>query len=122
MKNIFFIIMQARNKAFSLLEIMMALVVVSIMLAVMAPVFTAKTPSKNPEINVIDTTPVGVIVAWYGTNYPKGWIPVNGQSISEPEYSELRNALNGIDTLPDLNGNKEDSNNSMFWIIKVNRR
>ena len=61
-----------KNNAFTMLEVMMALVVVSIMLAVMAPVITAAKPSEaaniqvNQQPQIIDTTHVGVIVAWYG--------------------------------------------------------
>lgn len=106
-----------KNKAFTMIEVMMALVVVSIMLAVLAPVLTTPQASKSPEVQVMDTTPVGVIVAWWGTNYPNGWLPLNGQPVTEPEYEALRTALGGLDTLPDLNG--VPSNNSTNWIIKA---
>ena len=52
-----------KNKAFTMIEVMMALIVVSIMLAIMAPVITV--PNKNtetPNVQVMDSTPVGVIV------------------------------------------------------------
>ncbi len=121
MKNIFSCVVYLKKQAFSLLEIMMALVVVSIMLAILAPAFTVKNPSSSSgSINVIDTTPVGVIAAWYGTNYPKGWLPADGRPISAPEYAALRDALGGRDILPDLNRNK-DPENSMSWIIKARR-
>ncbi len=55
-------------KAFTMIEVMMALVVVSIMLAVLAPVIITPPGNKSPEVQVMDTTPVGVIVAWWGTN------------------------------------------------------
>lgn len=109
-----------KNKAFTMIEVMMALIVVSIMLAVMAPVITTSGSSSNhnAEIKVVDSTPVGVIVAWWGTNYPEGWLPVSGQSITEPEYEALRAALGGYDVLPDLNGGANPGN-STTWIIKA---
>lgn len=110
-----------KNKAFTMIEVMMALIVVSIMLAVLAPVITA--PAKNVEtsnIQVMNSTPIGVIVAWWGSNYPSGWLPVSGQVISDPQYTDLRNALGGLDTLPNLNGGM-DPNNGTVWIIKATR-
>jgi len=113
-----------KNKAFTMIEVMMALVVISIMLAVMAPVLVGpdKSSVKVPDVTVnrIDATPVGVIVAWYGPNYPEKWLPMNGQSIMEAQYSDLRNALGGLDTLPNLNEGK-DPFNSTTWIIKAEK-
>lgn len=108
-------------KAFTMVEIMMALVVVSIMLAVLAPVIASSKPSEaaNIQVSNVDNTPVGVIVAWFGTNYPKGWIPVSGQYIDPAQYPELQNAL-GKDTLPDLNAGA-DPENSTVWIIKAEK-
>ncbi len=111
-----------KNNAFTMIEIMMALVVVSIMLAVMAPVLTTTTkPSEAANIQVInkDTTPVGVIAAWFGSNYPKGWIPVSGQPIDPAQYPELKEVLQR-DTLPDLNSGV-DPENSAVWIIKAEK-
>lgn len=107
---------------FSLLEIMMALVVVSIMLAIMAPVLTNKKPSEAPpaKVQIIDSTPVGVIVAWYGENYPEGWIPLDGREISGPEYEDLRNVLEGIEELPDIN-NAMSVKSPITWIIKASK-
>ena len=104
-------------KAFTMIEVMMALVVVSIMLAVLAPVIITPPGNKSPEVQVMDTTPVGVIVAWWGTNYPNGWLPLNGQPVTGPEYEALRAAIGGLDTLPDLN--RGGSENSTNWIIKA---
>ena len=109
------------RKGFSLLEVMMALVVVSIMLAVMAPTLTVKKPVEDTSVQIIDNTPIGAIIAWYGTNYPNDWLPVSGQSITEPEYAILREVLGGLDTLPDLNAGKDPSN-STIWIIKAKRK
>ena len=115
-----------KDNAFTMLQVMMALVVVSIMLAVMAPVITAAKPSEaaniqvNQQPQIIDTTPVGVIVAWYGSNYPEGWIPVSGQTIDPAQYPLLRNAL-GRDVLPDLNAGI-DPENAATWIIKAQKQ
>lgn len=110
-----------RNAAFTMIEIMMALVVVSIMLAVLAPVITSTKPSETANIKVtnVDNTPVGVIVAWFGSNYPDGWLPVSGQYIDASQYPELANALQR-DTLPDLNAGI-DAENSAVWIIKAKK-
>lgn len=110
------------HNGFSLLEVMMALVVVSIMLAVMAPVLITKdSKATEASVQIVDNTPIGAIIAWYGTNYPSDWLPVSGQPITEPEYAVLRDVLGGLDTLPDLNAGK-DSNNSTIWIIKARKR
>lgn len=110
------------DKAFSLMEVMMALVVVSVMLAVMAPVLITKKPeSEKTNIEVVDTTPVGVIVAWYGHTYPAGWLPLDGQPIEEPKYEALRRALDGRTNLPNLNVNV-DPENFLVWIIKAEKR
>ncbi len=110
-----------RSKAFTMLEVVMALVVVSIMLAVLAPVLATSKPSEaaNIQVNNIDNTPVGVIVAWFGTNYPRGWMPVSGQFIDPAQYPELRTAV-GRDTLPDLNAGT-DPENAAIWIIKAEK-
>lgn len=106
------------KKAFTLLEVMMALVVVSVMLAVLAPVMTVSPKSaQGSEIKVMDSTPVGVIVAWYGSNYPQGWLSLDGQSIMDPKYDKLRNTL-GMDNLPNLNGGAA-SPTGLYWIIKA---
>ncbi len=108
-----------KNKAFTMIEVMMALVVVSIMLAVLAPtITTSKINTGGADVKVIDTTPVGVIVAWWGTNYPEGWLPVSGQIIEAPEYEALRNALGGINILPNLN-ESVNPDSSTTWIIKA---
>lgn len=108
-----------KNKAFTMIEVMMALIVVSIMLAVLAPtITTSKINSASTEVQVIDSTPVGVIVAWWGPNYPEGWLPVSGQFIDAPEYETLRIVLGGINTLPNLN-ESADPNTSTTWIIKA---
>ncbi len=109
------------REAFTMIEIMMALVVVSIMLAVLAPVIISTKPSEAANIQVTnsDNTPVGVIVAWFGTNYPKGWVPVSGQYIDPTQYPELKNALQR-DALPDLNAGA-DPENSTVWIIKAEK-
>lgn len=109
-------------KGFSLLEIMVALVVVSIMLAVMAPVLTTKKGEPDKvSVQVTDTTPVGVIVAWYGTNYPAGWVPLDGRMLEGVEYDELKKALGGEEALPDINGVFGSFNSPITWIIKAKR-
>ncbi len=112
-----------KTKAFSLLEIMVALVVVSIMLAVMTPVMTTKKSEPDrTSIQVIDATPVGVIVAWYGDNYPSGWEPLDGRVLEGSQYEELRKALGDeIDALPDINTALGGFNSPITWIIKVKR-
>lgn len=109
--------------AFSLLEVMMALVVVTIMLAVMAPVLTNKKPAEAPpaKVQVMDSTPVGVIVAWYGENFPEGWIPLDGRDILSPEYDDLRTALEGLEQLPDINSAMGGINSPITWIIKAKK-
>ena len=116
------VVKNMKNKAFTMIEVMMALIVVSIMLAIMAPVITV--PNKNtetPNVQVMDSTPVGVIVAWWGSNYPLGWLPVSGQSIAEPQFADLRNAIGGLDTLPDLNSGI-NPNSGTTWIIKAYKK
>lgn len=114
------ILKQRTLKAFSLLEIMVALVIVSIMLAVMAPTLTVKAPQKETVTVQAsgDNIPVGAIIAWYGTKYPEGWLPLDGQVIDAPEYEELRGVLEGLSELPDVNHSLGVSS-PIVWIIKA---
>lgn len=104
-----------------MIEVMMALVVVSVMLAVFAPVIvsTNQPEAANISVNNTDNMPVGVIAAWFGLNYPDGWIPVSGQYIDSAQYPELRNVL-GKENLPNLNIGTNPEN-SVTWIIKAKK-
>lgn len=134
---------------FSLLEIMVAMVVVSVLLAALAPVITSSASKKANEVNVqnvtkvIDSTPIGVIVGWQGTNVPEGWLPLDGRQI-DPKYVQLKEALGGADTLPnysylsspamqeqlseyfpDSGYNRNGSQNgaaTLIWIIKAENK
>lgn len=111
------------KKAFSLIELMIGLIIMSIMLLAFVPTLTKKSKtntivsipnSKNIQVNNV---PIGAIILWYGNNYPKGWIPLNGQNISDEKYTDLKNVI-GQDILPDFNSVSQMQLPVMF-IIKA---
>ncbi len=109
-------------KAFSLVELMISLIVISLLLVAFMPVLTKRTKKSPVVVKTSDSVPIGSIIYWLGENYPDGWMPLDGQDISSDEYSELRNVIgNSITNLPDYNlfDNQE---NSVTMIIKYRKK
>jgi prepilin-type N-terminal cleavage/methylation domain-containing protein len=107
MKKIF------RNKGFSLAEMMIVMLIVSIVLAVSGPML-----AKREEKILTGSVPAGTIITYAGAitilkPIPTGWLLCDGRAISRADYSALFNAIgttygagNGSTTfnLPDLRG------------------
>ncbi len=93
-------------RAFSLVEMLITLVVVSVLLSAFVPVITKKM-TKNIEIKsstVASSVPVGTIVMWLEDTAPEGWLLCNGSTIpSGSQYDELRTFLDDTKT-PDMRG------------------
>ncbi len=107
-------------KAFSLVELLISIITISILMVAFAPVITKKKEKPAPVVKISDGVPVGAMVYWFGTNYPKNWMPVKGQDITANEYKELREAMGGIEELPNFNMFQE-SEDSLVLIIKVKK-
>lgn len=110
-----------KNKAFSTVELLIAIIIISILLVALAPVMTKKSTAKQPVVKQTDGVPVGAMMYWYGTNYPKNWMPVKGQDITGDEYKSLREAMGGIEELPNFNLFQEESEDSLMLIIKAKK-
>ncbi|HIQ89702.1 TPA: tail fiber protein [Candidatus Galligastranaerophilus faecipullorum] len=111
-------------KGFTLAEMLVATLVLSIMLVVMAPVMTKKAKERvSQKIEVVQSqeqgVPVGAIVLWYGPDIPEGWQECSGQMLDENEMSELKNAISTSDYLPDLNRFLSTADSNLKYIIKV---
>ena len=95
-------------RAFSLVEMLITLVVVSVLLSAFVPVITKKM-TKNIDITAGGSSaPVGTIVMWLGKNPPDGWLVCNGQEYSNTTYPKLADFLgkdeNGKYTVPNMKG------------------
>ena len=93
-----------KKKGFSLVEMLITLVVVSVLLSAFVPVITKKM-TKNIDITAGSSVPVGTIVAYLGhkNDIPDGWLLCDGSSFSESDYPKLKQHLKGTN-LPNLKG------------------
>ncbi len=93
-------------RAFSLVEMLITLVVVSVLLSAFVPVITKKM-TKNIDITA-GSVPVGTIVMFLGQEPPRGWLICNGDEYSESTYPKLAKHLgkdmNNKYTVPDMRG------------------
>ena len=96
------------SRAFSLVEMLITLVVVSILLSAFVPVITKKL-TKNIEVKSTitggDGAPLGTIVIYLGQTAPNDdWLVCDGRTIpSDSKYDALRTFL-GKTTVPDFSG------------------
>ena len=99
--------MLKKFNAFSLVEMLITLVVVSVLLSAFVPVITKKM-TKNIDIVGGGSVPVGTIVMFLGQEAPRGWLLCNGAEYNKNDYPKLANHLgkdmNGKYTTPDMRG------------------
>ena len=100
--------MLKKFNAFSLVEMLITLVVVSVLLSAFVPVITKKM-TKNIDITAGGSSvPVGTIVMFLGQEPPRGWLLCNGDEYNKNDYPKLANHLgkdmNGKYTVPDMRG------------------
>ena len=100
--------MLKKLNAFSLVEMLITLVVVSVLLSAFVPVITKKM-TKNIDITAGGSSvPVGTIVMFLGQEAPRGWLLCNGAEYDKDDYPKLANHLgkdmNGKYTVPDMRG------------------
>ena len=100
--------MLKKLNAFSLVEMLITLVVVSVLLSAFVPVITKKM-TKNIDITAGGSSvPVGTIVMFLGQEPPRGWLLCNGDEYNKNDYPKLANHLgkdmNGKYTVPDMRG------------------
>lgn len=113
--------MKKYSNAFTLAEMLITLLLISIAMVVMAPVMTKRAKEPPPQVIVKEgqTLPAGAIILWYGEQVPEGWAECSGQNINEEEFSELRNNISQYQYLPDLNQLFHGTDTNLKWIIKI---
>ncbi len=91
--------------AFSLAEMLVALVVVSCLVSAFAPVITKKRKNSAAALSSLgsDAMPVGTIVAYLGQEPPEGWLLCDGEDFSALKYPKLKEFL-GTNKTPNLRG------------------
>lgn len=80
-----------RRHAFSLAEMLIVMLIVSVFLAAMMPIMT-KRKKTVPEPSIVSSTvPVGTITSYVGTTNPQddSWLLCNGQHIDISKYPVL---------------------------------
>lgn len=93
------------DKAFTLVEMLMALLIVSVILSASLPVITSRTKAATRNYSQYSAVPIGMIAIW---GSPKAlpdntWLECNGQAIpSGIEYEEIRRIFGT--NLPDYRG------------------
>lgn len=86
------------KKAFSLAEMMVVMLILSIIIAASMPIITKRTAAtESPNQNKI---PPGSIMAYGGTTAPNGWLLCDGRSING--HPELAAVIGN--NVPDLRG------------------
>ncbi len=109
-------------KAFTLAEMLVSILIISIALMAMAPMLTKKAQQKVPEVQIIekkDSIPKGAIILWFGSQIPDGWVECSGQNIDEENFNEIKDNLEQNQHLPDLNQVFNNTDTELKWIIKI---
>lgn len=91
-------------KAFTLVEMLMALLIISVILTASLPVITTRQKALASVYNKNQSFPVGGIIAWYHSQIPDNtWLECNGQKIPNGiEYETARQIFG--DNMPDFQG------------------
>lgn len=103
-----------KKRGFSLAEMMIVMVIMSVMAAVAVPLITKKMKTTPVAAGAAASDPAGTVVAYAGTTLPaSGWLLCDGQAVSRSTYSALFTAVgtkygagNGVTTfnVPNLLG------------------
>lgn len=91
--------------AFTLVEMLMALLIVSVILSASLPVISQRTKAVSENLSKYSPMPVGAIIMWKvdGALPDNSWLEANGQAIPNGiEYEECRRVYGA--RLPDLRG------------------
>ncbi len=93
---------------FSLVEIIVGLIVISSVLAAIAPVITKKISKNTTTISASSSNtgaslPVGTIVVYLGQTAPDGWLMCDGNAFNVIKYPKLYQHLKSNHT-PDMRG------------------
>lgn len=112
-----------RIKAFTMAEMLITILMISIAMIVMAPVMTKKAKQPLPQVVVKEgqTLPKGAIILYYGDDIPDGWQECSGQSLDGEEFKELKVNAENYSYLPDLNQLFQATDTNLKWIIKVKK-
>lgn len=90
------------KRAFSLAELMVLLLIISIALVAFAPIMTKSLVGKKSS-NPNKVIPTGTITPFYGNNPPEGWLLCDGSDFDTTKYHNLGALLNSNKT-PNLKG------------------
>ena len=93
------------EKAFTLVEMLMALLIVSVILSASMPIITSRTKAASENYSKYNAVPIGMIAMWKvdGSLPDNTWLEANGQVIPNGiEYEECRRIFGA--RLPDLRG------------------
>lgn len=116
-----------KHRAFTLAELLVVVITVSIFMVAMAPVMTQRAKNAGDRVEIVTTNkkvasvPIGSIIMWYGENIPEGWIKVSGQDLNQEGFEELKTAVQA-DFLPDLNQVMDGMESPVKWIIKYSEK
>ena len=86
--------MRRKSNGFSLAEMMIAMLIVSICLAATMPIIT-KSTSPNAEV-ALEGVPIGTISLYTGRRIPKGWLYCDGSELPREKFHKLFKVI-GID-------------------------
>ncbi|MEI8128045.1 MAG: tail fiber protein [bacterium] len=94
-----------KTLAFSLAEMMVVMLILSLVLAASMPILTRRRHVSTTTSSV----PVGSIISYAGATAPTGWLLCSGQAVSTTTYANLYSAIgtaygsgSGTFNLPDL--------------------
>jgi hypothetical protein len=76
------------TKDFSLAEMMIVMLIVSIVFAISTPMLT-----KQQQVIERGTVPAGSMISYMGTTIPQGWLLCDGDAVSRTIYSALFDAI-----------------------------
>jgi len=97
-----------KRMAFTLVEMLMALLIISVILSASLPVISGRMKADVANANSFSGVPVGMIALWKkdGAMPDNTWLEANGQAIPNGiEYEEIRRIYGT--NLPDLRGADE---------------
>lgn len=97
------------SKGFTLTEMLMALLIVSVILSASLPVITLRAKGNMAVRNADSSFPIGGIIAWADLNKlpDNTWLEANGQAIPNGiEYEQIRRVYGS--NLPDMRGMQKE--------------
>ena len=111
------------KKAFTLVEMLVVVLMVSVMMVIMAPTMTKKVTEPQPQVKIVggsgEVLPAGTIVLYMGGRIPDGWVECDGQSVNPQAMPDLMMSAPQVQNIPNLNQAFEGTDTDVKWIVKV---